>query len=206
MAESFDSWKEGKTQNAYSRFYDEWWERVQPEMFKRGRIIIGNDADNPTTLCCSSWTDQYFTQKEEVVKGRRANGTYTVTTDRAGKYRFRLYRWPAETGTPLRSGLNVYFQDPGFYGEYLEGKALDICKAHMDINGKKQICEVHDGNLYSEFVFDLEAGEYSISLHYTPEGTWAGVCLTVLSVCVFGALVIRGYAKGRKMKHTKQKL
>lgn len=27
MAESFDSWKEGKTQNAYSRFYDEWWEK-----------------------------------------------------------------------------------------------------------------------------------------------------------------------------------
>lgn len=27
MAESFDSWKEGKTENAYSRFYDEWWKK-----------------------------------------------------------------------------------------------------------------------------------------------------------------------------------
>lgn len=27
MAESFDSWKDGKTENAYNRFFDEWWEK-----------------------------------------------------------------------------------------------------------------------------------------------------------------------------------
>ena len=52
--------------------------------------------------------------------------------------------------------------------------------------------------------FDLEAGEYSISLHYTPEGVWAGGFLTIFCVCMFGALAIKGYAKGRKMKNTKQ--
>lgn len=69
------------------------------------------------------------------------------------------------------------------------------------INGREVEPALFGGTLMA---FDLEAGEYSISLHYTPEGTWAGVCLTVLSVCVFGALAIRGYAKGRKMKHAKQ--
>ncbi|MGN0188790.1 MAG: arylsulfatase, partial [Candidatus Cryptobacteroides sp.] len=109
-------------------FYENWWEEVSPEMFKRGQIIIGDDAENPMMLCCTSWKDQYVSQKKNVLDGKKVKGTWNVYAEVAGTYRFRLYRWPIETNAPIRSAINMYYRDATPLGEFTEGKFLDIKK------------------------------------------------------------------------------
>lgn len=34
-------------------YYEKWWDYIEPEMFKRGRIIIGSNEENPMILCAT---------------------------------------------------------------------------------------------------------------------------------------------------------
>lgn len=147
-------------------YYDGWWEEICPEMFKRGQIIVGNEAENPMDLCATSWTNNYLTQKKNILEGRKATGTWSVNVETSGTYRFRLYRWPKETRSPIRCAINMYYRDPNVYGEYTEGKCLDIRKAVLDINGYISDCDVSDGDLYAEFVIGLQAGDTKIKADF----------------------------------------
>lgn len=147
-------------------YYEKWWSKNQHEMFKRGQIIVGNEAENPINLCATSWIDNYLTQKKDILEGRKASGTWNVNIERSGTYRFRLYRWPKETKSPIRCGINMYYHDFNILGKLTEGKCLDIRNAVLRINDKELKCNVYDGDLYSEFILYLHAGETNIKADY----------------------------------------
>ena len=63
----------------------------------------------------------------------------------------------------------------------------------VSINGQETEPQLFGGTLMA---FDLEAGEYTIEMHYTPAGQYAGMLISVVSIAAF-ALVM--YA-GRKRK------
>lgn len=151
-------------------YYDRWWEELSPEMFKRGQIIVGNEAENPMDLSATSWREVYLTQKKNVLEGRKASGTWSVHVETPGTYRFRLYRWPKETKAPIRSAINMYYRDPNVLGEYTEGKCLDIRKAVLNINGNIYECNVSDRDLYAEFVTDLPVGDATIKADFHGKG------------------------------------
>lgn len=55
------------------------------------------------------------------------------------------------------------------------------------INGTETEPELFGGALMA---FDLEAGEYEISMHYVPTGKYAGIAVTVVSVSIFMVLML----------------
>ena len=147
-------------------YYDQWWNSIEPELDVRGQIVIGHPSENPTMLSATSWKDKYFTQKSDVLQGRKVSDEWVVQVDSPGRYRFRVYRWSPETRSPLRSAINMYYTDTLSLGPYSEGKALDICRSVMNINGDKQSCVVRDGDLYAEFEYDLPEGPADIGAEF----------------------------------------
>nr|WP_318684191.1 YfhO family protein [uncultured Acetatifactor sp.] len=60
------------------------------------------------------------------------------------------------------------------------------------INGEEAEPALFGGTLMA---FDLEEGEYTIELSYTPEGAWAGLGVSVVSICIFGIILLAGRRK-----------
>ncbi len=55
------------------------------------------------------------------------------------------------------------------------------------LNGEEVEPQLFGGALMA---FDLEPGEYELAMHYAPTGSRAGVLVTVVSIVIFGALMI----------------
>ena len=138
--------------------YDEWWDDISSDTGKHGTIIIGSDAENPTTLCASSWADIYLTQKSDILRGRKAAGYFDVCVAEYGTYRIRLFRWPEESGGRLGDGITVHYTDPVPLGESVTGRALDISSAELKING--ELYSVHTGgsDCFAEFNVPMQKG------------------------------------------------
>lgn len=66
---------------------------------------------------------------------------------------------------------------------------------HITINGEEAESQSFGGALIA---FDLEPGEYTISMEYTPEGKYAGIAVSVVSV---GSFALLSVLKRRKSAH-----
>ncbi len=118
--------------------YEKWWDSVQPHLKIERPIVIGNDAENPSLLAASAWAKTYFTQIDNVLDGRAANGYWNIAADRAGEYEFELRRWPKEADTPIAGKTDITFTDTYTYGRKKEGTALAITEARVQIQGSDQ--------------------------------------------------------------------
>jgi len=58
---------------------------------------------------------------------------------------------------------------------------------NVTLNGEEVEPQLFGGTLMA---FDLEPGEYMLEMHYVPTGKWAGVAVTVVSVMLFGGLML----------------
>ncbi len=113
--------------------YEKWWQGVQDDMKVHRYIIIGSDKENPTYLACTAWARTYFTQKHQIMNGRRANGYWNLVVDRPGEYQISLRRWPKEADTPIAGKTSYTYYDDYAYGKKAEGKALPIKEARLKI-------------------------------------------------------------------------
>ena len=69
------------------------------------------------------------------------------------------------------------------------------------INGEEVEPSLFGGTLMA---FDLEPGEYSLSMSYVPAGKWVGVLVTVLSVIIFTVTMVCGRIRSRRENFTKK--
>lgn len=65
------------------------------------------------------------------------------------------------------------------------------------LNGKEVEPQLFGGTLMA---FDLEPGEYELTMHYVPTGSREGVIVTVVSVSVFCILMLWKWRKAKKQK------
>jgi arylsulfatase A-like enzyme len=112
---------------------DRWWETLGPDVAGCERIIIGNSADDPTTLTACEWLDVFVDQQAQVRRGVPRNGVWHLDVERAGKYEFQLRRWPAESGLALTAASPVTRLTDG---EHTAGNGLPIQAARLEIAGQ----------------------------------------------------------------------
>jgi arylsulfatase A-like enzyme len=77
--------------------YEGWWDEVSRRFDEYSRIVVGNDAQNPTTLTCHDWhadISQVPWSQAAVRNGPLANGVWAIDVEQAGTYRITLRRWP----------------------------------------------------------------------------------------------------------------
>ncbi len=58
---------------------------------------------------------------------------------------------------------------------------------HVSLNGMETEMQLFGGAFMA---FDLEAGEYTLDMHYVPEGKWAGIVISLVSLMVFTVVTI----------------
>ncbi len=132
-----------------------WWDEVEDIANEPQKTIIGHEAENPMMLTACEWLDVFIDQQRQIRRGDEKNGWWELEVAKAGTYEFELRRWPREADTEIASGM------PGMKvsaGDLLEGKAIPIKSARIQIGRESQLKPVKPTDKAITFTFDLEAG------------------------------------------------
>ncbi len=159
--------------------YEGWWESVSTRFDQYCRIVLGNDAENPSTLTAHDWHGSGRTPWNQVtvLSGIEDNGYWTVEFDVAGTYEIELRRWPKECDTAIDSipdGFETmrYGVEDGWSGE---GYTIDPAAARLRIGKIKRSKPVPDGAVSVVFELDLPAGPAELSTRFVePSGAERG--------------------------------
>ncbi len=156
--------------------YNEWWEELEPGFDEYPEIILGADkiADE---LTAHDWhTSDYLPpwNQDQIRAGAAKNGFWIVDVAEAGKYEFKLRRWPAETakalGDSILPGDSVSGGNP-----YQGGRTLDIVWAKIQYGEIIDSVAVTPEDPYARFVLSLKPGESKLQTWFREEdGTERG--------------------------------
>jgi arylsulfatase A-like enzyme len=150
--------------------YDKWWAEISPTFEEKPYFIIGNEAENPTTLFCHDWHSEQFTpwQQNHIRSGMVNNGFWRVKVDESGTYNLKLRRWPKETGLTLGAEAPIR---PALEGTSVtaskKGMALIIQQARLTVQGIDLKKEVDLSAEYVEFTVELKKGETHLQTWFT---------------------------------------
>ena len=81
--------------------HEDWWEEVKESLEDYCPIILGHPKENPTTLNAMDVLGDVAWSQDMVAKAAKSCGRWPVRFSGAGKYIFKLRRWPAELQLPL---------------------------------------------------------------------------------------------------------
>jgi hypothetical protein len=137
-----------------------WWQDVESAANQIQRIIIGDDAENPTMLSACEWADVFVDQQRQIRVGVQRNSYWHLDVAQEGDYEFLLRRWPEESGLGL---LDVCERTTLTDGELPGGNVLPIAQARLMIDGVshvKPVDKTDDG-----VTFALHLGPGPVLLH-----------------------------------------
>ncbi len=85
--------------------YNGWWESLSTRFGEYCRIVLGNDADNPTRLSSHDWHTPRVPWHQGAGRNTRSylNGPWAVEIERAGRYEFTLCQMAAEAKFPIQA-------------------------------------------------------------------------------------------------------
>jgi arylsulfatase A-like enzyme len=145
------------------RHLDGWWKQVKDDVLVPQRVIIGNDSEDPMMLTACEWLDVFVDQQRQVRRADRKNGTWHLTVDRPGRYRFELRRWPRESNLPLTAGVP---QTRVTDGVYVAGESLPIHSAGLRIADQRFSLAINATDRAVSFEADLEAGPTTLRTEF----------------------------------------
>ncbi len=136
--------------------YERWWNSLVPVFDDYVRIHIGSDAENPLRLTAHDWhcidiRDCPWSQGH-IRRDSGGNGFWTLYVERAGRYRFELYRWPKHTGL-----------------------AAERVKAGVEIGLTRLTTDMNPTDAHASFTVRLEEGPMELKTWLQrPDGTKHG--------------------------------
>ena len=154
--------KEPKKVEKFRKAYDTWWDDVSLDFDDFQAIIIGSPAENPVNLTSHDWhsNTQVPWNHKHIRSGLQGNGFWVLDIEHTGIYEITLSRWPLSMKLPINSGME---KRPALNGtsvnESLEGKALNILKAKIEIGRKKMEQDVKETDVSVTFTVNLKAGK-----------------------------------------------
>lgn len=141
---------------------DAWWKEVEPVANTFQRVVIGNDAENPTMLSACEWADVFVDQQQQVRVGIQKNSYWHLDVDRDGEYEFALRRWPRESDLGLLEACpDSAVADEAVSGAEARrpaGRVLPIARARVMIRGEMHTVDVEDDDAEAVFTLPLAAG------------------------------------------------
>jgi hypothetical protein len=150
------------------RAYDTWWQALSGDFDRPAEIVLGDDAQNPTTLTCFEWHSSQQWQQTAVKRGFEGNGFWTVRVAKAGRYEIALRRWPAEVDQPITAA---------FQG----GRAIAVKRARLQIGDADQQLPVESSMRAAVFQVTLPAGSARLQTwFYLPDGKSLGAYYAIV--------------------------
>ncbi|CAH8283041.1 arylsulfatase A-like enzyme [Mariniflexile fucanivorans] len=139
-------------------FYESWWEDVIKET--KFSVIDLGVTDMDVLTCHDARTiDFYPPWNQQLIRAGKPMepAPFTVNFVKAGKYKFHLRRWPAESGLALGAEINDGKPETSHTEAIVDGKSMKFSKAYLKI-GDKQVEASVDNNLGAT-VLEMEVAE-----------------------------------------------
>lgn len=155
---------------AYKAAYDKWWAEISPTFEDKPYFIVGDKAENPTTLHCHDWHSEDFTPwaQRHIRSGYVNNGFWRVNVAESGTYTLKLRRWPKESHLTLGAEAPIR---PALEGTSVEaskkGVALNITESRIKIQDIEISKDVDLDAEYIEYTVELEKGKTHLQTWFT---------------------------------------
>jgi arylsulfatase A-like enzyme len=158
--------------------YENWWQDIKGTFGEPTPIHIGDTKANPVSLTAHDWLGDNahvpYSQGAIVKAIREKDGNHkgywSVDVKSAGKYTFKLRRWPSEVNKPITSSIKVGkpLEDPNNFKQK-KSKAFKAVKASMSIATFSQTKAVSADDSYIEFELELAVGKEKLVATFLDE-------------------------------------
>lgn len=141
--------------------YEQWWKQTSPADKNCVRIVVGNNAENPTRLNCMDWHgygSDLANNQSQIRSGPVANGYWALEASRAGRYRFELRRWPRELDLPI----NAPYRDTKPNRDTTAGVSIGAVTANILVGQMSATKSVAPNDRFVEFEMDLAKGPVNL--------------------------------------------
>ena len=152
--------------------YERWWDQVSVDGSTYNYTDIGGADARQAILFAdaSHMVDGVPSFNQQMVRsGHMARGFWAVDVVDSGKYTIELRRYPKESGLALNAAAPQGDILPSGRRAYGAGKALDIRKAFIRIDGIQQSKLVDPEALGVEFTVVLPAGECKLEARFVDD-------------------------------------
>lgn len=156
--------------------YQNWWEDIEPSFTNATAIIIGHDAENPARLTCHDWVVERSTPWNQMFVRKGLNradsfGAWNIEIAQAGRYRFRLARWPDEAQAHNNASLPAGEAVPGQDAYRMTpGKGFEFASARLTVAGVRLNQSLLSPDDDVVFETDLNAGPTTLQAQFQTVG------------------------------------
>ena len=152
--------------------YENWWQDIKGSFGEPTAIYIGDEKANPVALTSHDWLGdnaQVPWQQKQIrqairEKDGKHKGYWYLDIKSAGKYTFKLSRWPTEVNKPITSSIvagEKVAGTPAFRAT--AGLAFEAVKASISIAGLSETKTVNTDDNYIEFEVELAKGKSKLA-------------------------------------------
>lgn len=151
-------------------FYEEWWTDVMKET-KLSVIALGGNAVDVITCHDARTTDQYPPWNQRMIRQGKPMepAKFVVKFVEAGKYKFSLRRWPAESGLTLGAAVNDATSPTPFMDGRIDGKAMQFKKAYLKIGEREYATDLENTAQAAVIETEVPRGETEILAYFDLE-------------------------------------
>ncbi len=135
-------------------YYDNWYEKVEPEFERDRNIIVGSKEGNPVKLYANDWQGDYCDNREGLISCN-GKGYWDVIVRQEGFYEIELRRWPEESGKSL---IEPFDKSPS-----MQKSARPIAKAQLLIQDIDLTINTRPEESVARFVVPLKAGKTKLT-------------------------------------------
>jgi arylsulfatase A-like enzyme len=153
--------------------YERWWTDVSARDGELKEIPIGDARANPVRLTAYDWINQTGKQADmpwahvHIVAGPLQNGWWPLRVERAGRYEFRLRRWPAESGLAINDTSDAVPPEKSWHP--VEAAVLKATKARLSIQGYDETRAITGNPLEVVFSATLQPGAARLQTWFLDE-------------------------------------
>ena len=146
-----------------TKAYHNWWTDASENHDRDCELLLGSDKEDPSLLTSYYWNNESGEQRDmpwahtHVVSGPLQNGWWRVKVEKAGRYAFRLRRWPMESGLAINDHAD-YLKPPEKSWHPVEAAKLFATRAKIQIGGFEKETSIPQKAKVVEMILDLPAG------------------------------------------------
>jgi hypothetical protein len=149
------------------KFYDAWWASIEPDI-RYAEIPIGSAEANPVQITIHDMhtQDNLPWNQVQIRKGLLSpEGYYSIKVEEGGNYRFKLYRYPPESGLSLNG---VAEEAPGtpFEDALPMGRAVNFVSAEVRMNDILLKASVDPNENYAVLEGKFPKGSYRLKSYF----------------------------------------
>lgn len=154
--------------------HEGYWEDVSSDLEEACRLLVGDDAENPTRLDAMDVMGDIAWDQPHILEALKTTGKWAIEIAQAGRYRFSLRRWPEELDLPIVAAP----EDEDFainkrHGASGNNVAIEASRARLSVGGQittksiseddkevvfEQTLEPFTGQLEADFI-DSQGGK-----------------------------------------------